>query len=74
MEAVVVLSIFELAIGMVEKLTPIIEQLVSKGAITPDQQWELRSRIENIRNGHAFSGPEWTPTQTELSEEFQNNN
>jgi len=46
-------------LSAVEVLIPKISELTKSGEITTDQQNQLLSRIEAIRNGSAFDGPEW---------------
>jgi hypothetical protein len=48
------------AITLIESLAPLVQQAVSKGEITVEQQAELDKRIQNLRpGGTAFAGPEW---------------
>lgn len=47
------------AITVLEKLVPLISDLVSKKEVTSEQQAALLSRIDAIRSGPAFTGPEW---------------
>ena len=47
------------SITLLEKLIPIIQSAVNNGEITAQQQAELKAKIDSIRSGAAFAGPEW---------------
>jgi len=50
------------AIALLEKLVPMIQRAVDKGEVTVDEQAALKARIDAIRAGTAFTGPEWKPS------------
>lgn len=43
----------------IQRLVPILEERLKDQNVTPEQQAELQKRIDAIRDGSAFSGPEW---------------
>jgi hypothetical protein len=61
MDPATILSLATVAIDLVEKLLPAIDQLRLKGNITAEQQQQVRARYESLkaRADGQFSGPEW---------------
>ena len=57
MEAAAIIA----AIGLIEKLFPIIAEKVKSGEVTVAEQTELRARYNALRAkaDAAFTGPEW---------------
>lgn len=51
------------AIALIERLTPLVQHLFQKGAITPEQQQSLMARMEDLDRLDLFSGPEWRVEQ-----------
>lgn len=58
MEAAAIVSIVDLAIGILEKAIPAIESAVQKGETSVETQKAQLDRINAIRTG-GFTGPEW---------------
>ncbi len=61
MDPKLILSLADMAFGIIEQLAPHIAAAFGAGQITPDQQKALMDRIEGLRSG-AFAGPEWQPS------------
>ena len=61
MDPATVISLATVAIDLVEKLLPAIEQLRLRGEITAEQQQQVLSRYQSLRTraDGQFSGPEW---------------
>ena len=61
MDPATIISLATVAIDLVEKLLPAIEQLRAKGEITPEQQQELMDRYQSLkaRADGQFSGAHW---------------
>ena len=65
MEAATILAIADGALTILEQAVPAIAAAVGKGAITPEQQQALWTRVAALRaGGTAFTGPEWVPAAT----------
>lgn len=47
------------ALAILDNLVPVGEQLFKGGEVTTDAQQQLADRIQTIRDGSAFSGPQW---------------
>jgi hypothetical protein len=61
MDPATIISLTTVAIDLIEKLLPAIDQLRLKGLITPEQQQQVLDRYQSLR-GRAdgqFSGPHW---------------
>ena len=64
MDPVLIIGAVNGAIALIEQLAPLIQQMVQKGEITPQQQSNLDARIAALRpGGAAFAGPEWQPSK-----------
>ena len=59
MDPITVLTLANGLIDLVETLAPKITELFNKGEITAEQQTALLKRIDGIRSGELFKGPEW---------------
>ena len=59
MDPLTIITVTNGLIGLLETLVPKIGELVSKGEITPETQAALLARIQKLRSGEAFQGPEW---------------
>lgn len=57
----VIIAIANGALSVLEEIVPAIQRAVDSGAITLEQQADLMSRIDALRDpaGPAFKGPEW---------------
>jgi len=53
------LAVADGLVGLLEKTMPTIAALVSTGEISVERQSNLIGRIDAIRSGVAFKGPEW---------------
>lgn len=47
------------ALAILDNLVPVGEQLVKGGEQSTEAQQALADRIQQIRDGSAFSGPQW---------------
>jgi hypothetical protein len=59
MNPALILAAIDGAIALIEKLTPLVQNLISKGEITPEQQDALMNRMDELNRLDLFSGPEW---------------
>lgn len=47
------------ALAILDNLVPVGERLIKGGEVDAATQQSLADRIQTIRDGSAFSGPEW---------------
>lgn len=59
MEALEFIAMANAALSIYEKLAKIIAEKVAAGEIPAEAQAEQLARIDAIRSGKAFEGPEW---------------
>lgn len=59
MNPALILAAIDGALTLIEKLSPLVQQLFQKGDITIEQQKALKDRMANLNNSELFSGPEW---------------
>ena len=59
MDPVTILALLDGVIAMGQKLVPAVEKMFSGTAISPEDQAALQKRIDAIRDGSAFTSPEW---------------
>jgi hypothetical protein len=62
MDPIMILAAMDGALLLVERLAPLLAAMGANGQITVEQQQRLQQRIEEIRNGQAFSGAHWQPS------------
>jgi hypothetical protein len=58
-----ILLLFEGALTAFEKLSPIVKDLFAKGDVSPADQQRVIDRLNALRSGGGFSGPEWQPSK-----------
>jgi len=63
MDPITILTITSGALSIVETLAPTIEAMANRGEITPEQQAQVKARLDTLRSSAAFQGPEWVPSQ-----------
>lgn len=59
MEPLEFIAMANAALSIYEKLSKIIAEKIAAGEISIDAQAQLQARIDAIRSGKAFEGPEW---------------
>jgi hypothetical protein len=59
MEPAALLAIIDGALLIIQKAVPAAKELFQSGDVTAEQQAALKSRIDSIRDGSAFSGDAW---------------
>lgn len=60
--AMMALAIVDGTLTMLERLFPLITQMVQSGEITVEQQAALKARVDALRTPESFQGPEWQAT------------
>ena len=59
MNPALILAAIDGAIALIERLTPLVQNLAQRGAITAEQQQALMDRMAALDELGLFSGPEW---------------
>ena len=60
MEIAAIIAIVDGALTIFEKAFPALQAAFKSGQIPPAEQQRIRDRYNAIRDGTAFSGPEWS--------------
>jgi hypothetical protein len=58
-EPAAILAIIDGAMLIIQKAVPAAQQLFQSGDVTAEQQAALKSKVDAIRDGSAFSGDAW---------------
>jgi hypothetical protein len=59
MEPAAILAIIDGALLIIQKAVPAAQAMFSSGEISAQDQAALKAKIDSLRDGTAFSGPEW---------------
>jgi hypothetical protein len=60
MNPLLILTLIDAALTLIERAQPLLKDAFSNGEITPEQQAALAERIAKLRdNPGLFDGPEW---------------
>jgi hypothetical protein len=60
MNAQEILILLNAGLMLVEQYGPKLTELLQSGDVTTEQQAALKARINALRDGSAFQGPEWS--------------
>jgi hypothetical protein len=59
MDPITILAIISGAQQILKVAVPEVQKLLASGEVSVEDQAKLRAAIDGIRDGSAFSGPEW---------------
>jgi hypothetical protein len=59
MEPAAIIAIIDGALLIIQKAVPAAQKMFQSGEVSAEDQAALKAKVDSIRDGTAFSGPEW---------------